>query len=242
MKPFALDSLKEGNAGCPSDLALDRLAAGELAERGPVEAHLASCQTCAARWAVRTRGWSATPVDPRPLLAAVRRAESAPAPRRWWWWVAAAVPVVVAGVVAAVGASGPGTRHKGEGPPLALTVFRFEAGVARKVPSGTAFSAGDRLRFVVDLPSAGSVGILGVDSKRRLYVAWPRPGDDPSRPAGAQLELPGAVALDDSAGDETLFLVHCPGQRSAPSCTVSAAGALDCEARCTQVSFEVKRP
>lgn len=242
MKRFGLDTLKAGHDGCPSDLALDRLAAREAeAERGTLEAHVASCAECSARLGVRMRGWAATPIDPRPVLATVR--SRVDARTSWWrWLLAAGAPIALAvTLIVAGGLFRDGTRAKGEGPAFALTVFRYEDGGAQKVPSGTIFAAGDRLRFVVDVPTAGSVSIIGLDSTRRLYTAWPREGADPYRAAGNHIELPGAVALDDSTGDETLFAVHCPGRRTTPVCSPGSSGSPTCEGSCTLLPYEVKR-
>src|SRR4051794_7842240 len=82
--------LREGEAGCPSDLALDRLQAGELlpAESQRITAHVDACASCPLRMAARQAGFAAFPeVDPRPLLSGIRRrlfeTEREPASRRW---------------------------------------------------------------------------------------------------------------------------------------------------------------
>lgn len=245
MKPFNLESLREGNADCPSDLKLELFVSGELdaAQRTQFETHCAGCTSCQARVAERRQGWDAQPVDSRVMLAAIRRAADAPAPTAWWKkWLPivalAGAAAAVAVLVARPDAGADTTRIKGS---AILKVFRFEDGHAKEVASGSKFSAGDRLRFVVDLPAAGAIAVLGVDSKRSLYVAWPPDGESPVRPAGQGIELPGAVALDDTPGSETLFLVHCPGRDSRPDCSVSADGSLACGSGCSVSSFEVKK-
>jgi hypothetical protein len=244
MSSLDFTKLRSGNAECPSDLKLDRLAAGELdaAARSPIEAHVSGCEACTARMTERTAGWNAQPVDPRKLLAAIRRAEPVPVP--WTRRFAPLLGLIAlgAGALALMLKPEPQyeTRFKGG---LTLRVFRLENGHAREVESGSQFAAGDRLRFVVDLPSAGAVEVLGVERDGNLYKAWPQGSDDVQRAAGSGVELPGAVALDATPGDETFFLVHCPGQTVAPTCTSAGAGvAPRCGSGCNLTSFQVKKP
>lgn len=244
MTSLDFTKLRSGNADCPSDLKLDRLAGGELddAARVSTEAHVTGCEACTARMAERRAGWNAHPVDPRKLLAAVRRAEPAPVP-----WTRKLAPFFAALVLGGAAlalmlkpAPEPETRFKGG---LQLRVFRLENGHAREVESGSQFATGDKLRFVVDLPSAGAVEVLGVEQSGNLYRAWPQGSDDVQRTAGSGVELPGAVALDATPGDETFFLVHCPGQTVAPTCTSAGAGvAPRCGSGCNSTSFLVKKP
>ena len=126
----------------------------------------------------------------------------------------------------------PGTDQTREKGGLSLSVFRLVDGHAQQALSGDHFAAGDRLRFVVDLPSAGQVAVLGVESQGGLYVAWPTLPRDTQRPAGKKQELPGAVALDASVGKETLYLVLCPSSGPAPSSACEAAGSVDAVPRC----------
>lgn len=130
---------------------------------------------------------------------------------------------------------GPAVRRKG-GP--ILHVWRAPAGAAAtdgdgaptdgtgatggsEALSGDRFQAGDRLRFVVDLPTEGQVAVLGVDASGALYQAWPLPGNDAEtlRPAGPRQTLPGAVALDETPGRETLHVVLCPPDTPPLGCT-----------------------
>lgn len=236
--------LRAGNTECPSDLKLDRLASGELdaAARSSCEAHVSGCEACTARMVERRAGWNAHPVDPRKMLAAVRRADPAPVP--WLRRFGPLLGLIAVGATALALMLKPApeyeTRFKGG---LQLRVFRLENGHAREVESGSQFAAGDRLRFVVDLPSAGAVEVLGVERDGNLYKAWPQGSDDVQRTAGSGVELPGAVALDTTPGDETFFLVHCPGQTVAPTCTSAGAGvAPRCGSGCNSTSFLVKKP
>ena len=66
--------------------------------------------------------------------------------------------------------------------------------------------------------------------------------------AGEGLQLPGAVALDDSLGRETLYLVHCPANVE-PRCSAPAVGpgsdaapaSPACPAGCSLTAFVLNK-
>ena len=241
-----LERLRAGAAACPSDLALDRLEAGELAppEMERVQGHASSCVACTARLAERRAGFAAHPgLDERKLLAGIRRGLDAPPPRRQWLGralalVCAACALGLGAVVISRQPVKPGLRSKGG---LALHVFRARAGSAEATVSGDRFAPGDRLEFVVDLPSAGYVQILGVEQTGALYTAWPLDGAPSKLEAGTGIALPGAVALDGSLGRESLFLVHCPVSADPPHCTAGSDGAPACPAACAMTRFALEK-
>jgi hypothetical protein len=195
--------LREGQPGCPSDLALDRLFAGELKqpEAGQLTAHVESCAVCPARMAARTAGFGAfAEVDSRPLLAAIRRRAAEPekvsAPLRWLrnlglvlTPLAAAAALMIIFLIRRGGPDSPGPEHLDPNTDsssesvgtsgtrmkgdLTLRVYRLAEDHAELVKSGTHLMSGDRLRFVVDLPQKGQVAILGIETNGTLYTAWP---------------------------------------------------------------------
>lgn len=261
--------LRAGNPGCPSDLALDRLQAGELSEDKARELrqHVADCTLCPERMSARSVGFAGfKEVDDRKILSAIRSqlADSPPASRfeRFLQRLRImAVPLSAAAVAAVVGilllgrsgsstdpnpAGGdpltlPETREKGG---LALQVYRLVGGQAQQALSGDTFRQGERLRFVVDLPAAGQVAVLGVEPGGGLYVAWPQSPGDGQRPAGKRQELPGAVALDGSVGKEVLYLVLCPSEGKAPgeSCKATSAGLPpSCPVGCRLTPFVMNK-
>ncbi len=261
--------LRAGQPGCPSDLALDRLQAGELSQAQATELrqHVADCPLCPERMSARSVGFAGfAGVDERQLLAGIRRRlDEAPAAS----WLsrllgalrAMALPLsgaAVAAVAALVLLGRPGsstqpgpagdeaplldeTRDKGG---LALQVYRLVGGQAQQALSGDAFKSGDRLRFVVDLPARGQVAVLGVEPSGGLYVAWPSGAVDSKRPMGKRQELPGAVALDASVGREVLYLVWCPGDALSPAQTCKAQSPgqpPSCPAGCRQSAFVMNK-
>ena len=250
MSPPDFLSLRSGGPECPSELALDRLHAGEL----PPEVvqrtaqHVAGCAGCGARMAERRAGFDGLEgVDPRAMLGRIRAGLDRPAslPERLGRLLrrlsaplalVATAAVVLLLVRADQEPGVGGTRFKGS---PTLHVFRLRGDHAEQVLDGEPFAPGDRLRFTVDLLTEGYVKILGVESSGRLYIAWPLdPGAQTRFTAGHGSELPGAVSLDAQPGRETLYLVHCPLAVGPPVCTAAIPGARPvCPEDCSLAPF-----
>jgi hypothetical protein len=123
-----------------------------------------------------------------------------------------------------------------------LHVFRQTATGSEEIISGAHIAAGDRVRFAVDVPAPRHVRVIGVQENGELYTAWPPPGEPVNDviPAGTGKDLPGAVAFDATAGHEKLYLVSCPPEVAAPTCTAHGAnGEPSCPAGCTLTPFAI---
>lgn len=250
-------ALREGRADCPSDFTLDRLHARELdaAAARTAEQHIAGCEVCGARMAKRRAGLGAIEgSDPRVMLARIRSRLDEPASlgeRVSRWLRRGLAPLVLAGAAAAVAIvalrpadTGPADVLRPKGA-LALHVYRLVDGHAQEAVSAEAFAPGDRLRFKVNLPSEGHVAIFGVERSGKLYTAWPlEEGTDTHLNAGDDLELPGAVKLDETPGEEILYLVHCPLAVGTPRCTSAGPEKPPaCPAECAHTAFRLgKKP
>lgn len=267
--PFT--QLRAGHADCPSDLALDRLQAGELssAQTEALRRHVADCALCPQRMSAREAGFANfKELDERQLLASIRRGlAEEPSPsllerllRRMRVMALPLSGLAVAAVAALVllGRPGSSTQPMGSDPSLnppvieetrekggpLLQVYRLVDGRAQPALSGDTFKSGDRLRFVVDLPAAGQAAVLGVEPQGGLYVAWPSGSDSGRRPMGKRQELPGAVALDASMGKEVLYLVWCPAETAAPAQACKSGGPEQpprCPAGCQQSPFVMNK-
>lgn len=248
------NNLRAGEKDCPSDFALDRLFAGELAknEAQPIEAHVAGCQHCGSRMAERRAGFDAVPgLDSRQLLAKIRtgaadesRDSATEGLLKWIRRLLAPVAVIAAASVLFVvnrGSEQPGLRTKGGGP--TLHVYRLAGDRAEETLSGARFVPGDKIRFAADLPADGAVGIVGVEPNGNLYKAWPLDGAAQTRfEAGTGVELPGAVQLDQSKGQETLYMVLCPDMKQVPRCQSRGPGAApDCTDACKLSPFTLEK-
>lgn len=248
------NQLRAGKPDCPSDFALDRFHAHELATDAAhrIEEHAATCQTCQARLAERTAGFDAIPgVDPRRMLAQIRTrsAEPEPAPVMAWVRRLLAPTLAVAGLAVVflfARPHGPVAGDGGNAAPLitrtkggaALHVYRLAGDRSVATISGDHFSPGDRLRFSVDLQADSIVQIVGVEASGALYTAWPVDGSAPPQLKSGSNELPGAVALDAAPGREELYLVACPPAVGAPRCVSAGAGQKpDCAEGCTLTPF-----
>ena len=254
MSPPDFLSLRSGGPGCPSDLTLDRLHAGELAPElaQSTTQHVAGCAACHARMAERRAGFDALDgVDARVMLGRIRTGLEKPASFRERLWAmlrrlsvplsaVAAAAVVLLLVLTGQESDGPGTRLKGSS---TLHVFRLRGDHAEEVLSGDPFAPGDRLRFTVDLSSEGYVNVVGVEASGALYTAWPLDSGVQTRmAAGRGIELSGAVALDAKPGRETLYLVHCPLAVGPPACTSAGPEAKPaCPEACTLTPFVLRK-
>ncbi|MCB9522428.1 MAG: hypothetical protein H6702_03490 [Myxococcales bacterium] len=134
-----------------------------------------------------------------------------------------------------------GVRMKGD---LALEVARKAADGAEAMASGDVFAPDDELRFVVSLPTAGRIAIVGVEADGTLYPAWPLPqhtGAQPDRQAGPKQALTGAVQLDGKPGREVLHLVLCPADVPATCQSNGPDAAPRCPQGCRSTPFVVQK-
>jgi hypothetical protein len=254
MSPPDFLSLRSGGPGCPSDLTLDRLHAGELSPElaQSTTQHVAGCAGCQTRMAERRAGFDAIDsVDSRVMLGRIRSGLEKPAslPERLRGLLrrlmipltaVAAAALVLLLVRPGEETVEPGTRIKGS---AALHVFRLRGDHAEEVLTGEPFAPGDRLRFTVDLSSEGYVKVVGVEASGALYTAWPLDSGVQTRmAAGRGIELPGAVELDAKPGQETLYLVHCPLAVGPPDCTAWGPESRPvCPKDCTLTPFVLRK-
>jgi hypothetical protein len=258
MTPPILPQVRPGRSGCPSDLALDRHAAGETQadEDQRIRDHVAGCAHCAAH--LRERRFEELP-NGAAMLARLRARVDADAAskRRGWLRLLPALGLAAAGLAAGLlvivrppsSGTGPGTDTeigvRTKGAPV-LRVHRQTQQGSEEILSGATLPPGTAIRFVVDLPAEGFVSVLGVEERGGLYTAWPIQASQAGqpeaaatrRPAGAGQALPGAVILDDSLGREVLYLIHCPA--APPRCVAGEAGAPPrCQEGCARAPFVI---
>lgn len=252
--------------GEPSDLALDRLLAGELAgaEREAVEAAIARSPSVSARFEA-LRAAQDPERDARLLQAIEAALDSAPAvdgagaaprpPFDWRAWLRRSWAPRVAAVALAAALAVFVTRPTAETPAPAEDSVRLKGGVGltvyRQVPrgsevvlSGATLPAGAALRFAVDAPAAGELLVVHVDRHGALTVAHPQTGAGTSVavPAGREQVLPSAVALDDARGEEWLFAVLCERPFSARDVAPGAApGTLALPGGCSSAPFLIRK-
>jgi hypothetical protein len=204
------------NDGCLSDLQMDRLMAGELAEPDAAGArrHLGGCAACAERLGQlesdRDRFRAGQPSLPRPAPDRVAR----PRVHRWLW------PVTAAAAVAAVFLLWPRrtihevdrasdvTRRKG-GAALGFYVKRDGEVIAGA--SGEVVHPGDALRFATTTSRPVHLIVAGVDAAGRVSIYFPRAERAEPIAPGADRLLPGSVVLDRSIGPELLVGLFCSG-------------------------------
>jgi len=256
MNPADLERLRQGGPGCPSEVTLHRLRAGELPDEKAqaLRQHVDGCEACTARMAQQAAGFNAFPeADPVRMLAAIRRAaDEKPqgVAQRWQKWLRAVIaPVAVVAAAAGVvlvlqtkeATDGGMTRLKG-GP--TLHVFHQQNGAVTEALSGERIPPGEALQLTVDLPADSRVRIVGVEASGKLYAIWPQDEATPFAPlkAGHGLRIPGAFTPDDTPGTETFHVIACAPQAPSPAChSQGAKEPLACSAGCQTSAFVVQK-
>lgn len=265
-----LEMIRNGRADCPSELDLDHLIGNKLtaSEGATLQQHVSGCSICGPKMELRRAGWAAfSRAEPPEMLAEIRRRmaeERAQSSRRFLPRQVRLVlgPLCAAAVLmlwikwhsdpqqkqttttTTTTDSQPvyATRDKGG---LALHVVRLKNGIVEPMISGERLAESEALKFKVDLPRAGHVNILGVESSGKRYVAWPGEAVGSTlRPSGDGQELPGAVASDGASGSETLYLVQCPQETGEPKqvCTDGpGTGPPVCPPSCAYSAFMFRR-
>jgi hypothetical protein len=220
-----VNALARRAPGCVSDLALDRLLAGELAgsdEGNLVRAHIATCDACRARHD-ELRADLATfeqQVSVPQLVAKThRRIRTA---RRW-------PSVAVAGLVACAAlyavwllphAPTPGDVRLKGGPALSV-VARDARGNVRALLSGDTVAPGESVRFKITTSRGGFGYIVGLDRSQAVspYAV------DFAVAAGVQW-LPGSIVLDETLGTERVVALVCARRTGAEPVLAAGRRAL----------------
>lgn len=223
----------------PSELMLDAYVHGEAEpdEIEAVEAWMAADPSNAAIIEARRSGFDALPeANPQAMLARIRlgleaeeasaQAESRPAeparPRfsfmQWLVGGLALAGAAAAVMVFAMRPEAPGIAPSDETVltkgVLKLQVFRARGEKVDSLLTGDEATAGDRLRFKADnVPlGPGQLMVVGVEASGAVFPYYP--ADGRSVPAHGTIKadgsLPSEALLDDSVGQEQVWLVWCP--------------------------------
>ena len=219
-------------------LALERLAAADLAggEQQAAARHLDGCAACRERLAgLRADALRFAARDDLPSrIDALQRAAPAAARRRIaTWGAAAALATGAAALVVAlrpvggepVGlAMGPDGRRKG-GEAIDI-VRRTSEGRIAELAAGDVVHPGDAIRFRVITPTAGFVGVLGIDSAGAITPYAPDGETLQPIAAGRPLVFEGSIVLDETLGPELIVAAFCLGARPLSELRAEAAAAL----------------
>jgi Putative zinc-finger len=216
---------------CLSQLALDRLLAGELtaAHREVIERHLAGCVRCAVRRGQREQeqrafreSWSPpahagapkATIDLQPLPAGTAGRGGRP---RWRTAVARAGTLAAAAVVLLLAwpllrrEAPETTTPKGEHWLRYFVRDRASGAVRRGMPAENV-RPGDALRFGFDPFQVGDhhVAVLGRDGAGEVSVYFPERGGTAARPPRTEDGLvPWSIVLDDEPGAEIIYALAC---------------------------------
>jgi hypothetical protein len=201
-------SRQQRDEACLSDLALDRLVAGERAEAAAT--HAAGCARCAERLAELRRAKEAD----APLLDQIMRRQASVVPLRRRVWLSAMLPLVAAAAVFLFLLPrflhpGMSEREKGSSTLALDVVVKHSDGKVEALGPHGRVRAGDAIRFLVSAPRAGHLVILGLDAAGQVSV-YVADGDDAHRvERGAKQAMPGSIVLDATPGAERLVALEC---------------------------------
>jgi len=181
---------------CVSELAIDRLLAGELAdlEATATRNHASACTRCRALLD-DAEATAARFVAAPPILRLPRRVNPAAI-------VAAGFAAAAMLAIALWPKPDDGTRTKGR--PI-LGFFVSHAGDVRRGGAHELVQPGDQLELVTTATDSSWLAVVSVDGAgaRTVYVE-PRP-----IAAGREQIVPLAIVLDDTLGDETVTGMFC---------------------------------
>ncbi len=205
------DQLATPKAECISDLAFDRLWAGELSSerKSEVEIHVANCSTCAARCS-ELQAQSAHFADEVWVEGLVQKAIGRKVPllnkvevRRRLPWAATALAAAAA-VVILVLPHGSSVRSKGAAIKLELVVRAAKDGKVEVFVPGQILHPSDAIRFRLSTKKSGFLGIASIDIARENIYESAR-----SWPANQEQLLESSITLDETLGAERIYAVVC---------------------------------
>lgn len=196
--------------GCLSDLALDRLFAGELAgvARKAADDHLRGCERCRhkrAEMAAEREAFLGLRPQPEPAMRPLRRRGL---PARPGLAAVMALAAALAAFVLLVARRGPeeGVRRKG-GEQVGFLVER--GGAAERRSPSAVLHPGDRVRFTYTVLRDAHLAIYGLDASGVASVYFPASERAERVRAGAETVANTAVELDGVLGSERIFALFC---------------------------------
>lgn len=142
-----------------------------------------------------------------------RVARATPEKKAWWKFLVPLGAVVAAAAAFLVFVRGKGTHLPEDdlqvkGDAVSLVVHQATESGSRRLASGDAIHAGDRIRFEVDALKPGYFAIVGMDGTGEVSVYYPASGNQPLAYDPHTRLLDGAIQLDATPGDEHFFAIY----------------------------------
>ena len=213
-----------------SELALARYLYGEADAhaRAAVDAHVATCASCAAYLAASVAEDEAAPEAPAWLQAGAVSPASTPArapiaitsradrlaraARQLGPWLAAAAAALLLVRPWQGGAAPERDHYTRRGSTLGLSVHVHDGAASHLVDSGAKVRAGDRARFEVIVAEDGYLLVAGLDDRGNVYAGFPQESGAAAvfvQRSAVPRVLPSAIEFDATQGSEHLFAMLC---------------------------------
>jgi hypothetical protein len=232
--------------GCLSDLALDRMVAGEPSPATARE-HLATCERCRTRLdrISRERDVFLASESTSSIRTALGRRERR---HRWAIGTASCGAIAIAAAVLLWFYTKPNldevatsTRLKGA-PHLGFYVKHDE--IVTLGANGERVHPGDSLRFVYTSGEPRYIAILSFDGARHASVYYPSGASRAERaPAAVDRPLESSTVLDETLGNESLYGIFCiePILLEPMRAALEKTGALPVVGGCTVDMLEIRK-
>ncbi len=138
-----------------------------------------------------------------------------PEKRSWLRWLIPASALAAAAAVTLVvirrGSDEPGLPPDNlqvKGDSISLVVHLASGDRSKRLVTGDAVHAGDRIRFELDGMKPGFVAVIGIDGSGQPTVYHPERGSAPTAFDPSNRLVPGAIELDATPGAERFFAIY----------------------------------
>lgn len=198
-----------------TDLELERHLAGDLPEARFAQATDGDRARVGELRAESEAYLRSVDVDMEVRRIQQRVARAAPEKRAWWRWLvpAGALAAAAAAVFVFVRRGSDNPRQidddmQVKGDDVTLVVHLATQDGSRRLASGDAVAAGDRIRFEINAGHAGYVAVIGIDGSGAPTIYYPNEGTAPAPFDPGSRLLPGAIELDATPGDERFYAIY----------------------------------
>ncbi len=189
---------------CLSDMKLDELLLNELDDLATKERerHIGTCLRCHRRFQELAEDRAGFDIPLSPSVSQKSRSSR-------WLGVSASILVAASALFFLSRSDEPEIRRKGS---LSLTLEVKQGARTFLATQKDPLSPGDVVQFIVPPQPGRHLAIFNIEASQKVTVFYPY-GQDLTSPLGisrkGNYRVPGAIVLDESQGQETIFAMVC---------------------------------